>query len=26
VAPGQSLVCYQGDELLGGARILQAHR
>ncbi len=26
VAPGQSLVCYQGDELLGGARILQTHR
>ena len=26
VAPGQSLVCYQGEELLGGARILQAHR
>jgi tRNA-specific 2-thiouridylase len=26
VAPGQSVVCYRGDELLGGARILEAHR
>ena len=26
VAPGQSVVCYQDDELLGGARILAAHR
>jgi tRNA-specific 2-thiouridylase len=26
VAPGQSVVCYAGDELLGGARILAAHR
>jgi len=26
VAPGQSLAAYRGDELLGGARILRAHR
>jgi tRNA-specific 2-thiouridylase len=26
VAPGQSVVVYRGDELLGGARILRAHR
>ena len=26
VAPGQSIVVYRGDELLGGARILRAHR
>jgi tRNA-specific 2-thiouridylase len=26
VAPGQSVVVYRGDELLGGARILQSIR
>ena len=26
VAPGQSVVIYRGDELLGGARILRAVR
>ena len=26
VAPGQSVAVYRGDELLGGARILRAHR
>ena len=26
VAPGQSAAVYRGDELLGGARILRAHR
>jgi tRNA-specific 2-thiouridylase len=26
IAPGQSVVIYRGDELLGGARILRAHR
>ena len=24
--PGQSFAAYRGDELLGGARILRAHR
>jgi tRNA-specific 2-thiouridylase len=26
VAPGQSVVFYRGDELLGGARIIEAIR